>query len=426
MTSERAVPFLLLDSGNALFRKASRKITESQQMITAKGIASIYEKMGYQAVNIGPLDCVAGLAFLKNLEKVNWVSASFYLPSDKPLFRQYIIEKNESATIAIIGLTPKPVLIEENIQYKNWQEILPLLLDDLKGKADFTILLSALPLQENQEIARKYPEIRVICSSSTRISHTIAKDSAIKQVNNTLIAQTVNRGKFLGYISISNPKARLWQNDIKDSILNSDNNVEDKENAGETDNQSQQLSTSTYTAEHIALSTNIKEHDEIEEIIRDIHSKINTFNTKQREKHLQERLTKHFSKNLVGSASCKECHSKHFDFWQLTAHARAFETLQHKNQANNTECIACHRTLEPKKQKILPKNKTFLLNLTDNLKNVGCESCHGAGGSHVTDPSKYKMVRAVLESTCRTCHTEERDDSFDYLPKKAIVACPKS
>jgi DnaJ-class molecular chaperone len=48
------------------------------------------------------------------------------------------------------------------------------------------------------------------------------------------------------------------------------------------------------------------------------------------------------------------------------------------------------------------------------MRNVQCESCHGAGRQHVADP-KVDMVRVPSEEHCKSCHSDEQTEGrFEY------------
>jgi DmsE family decaheme c-type cytochrome len=88
--------------------------------------------------------------------------------------------------------------------------------------------------------------------------------------------------------------------------------------------------------------------------------------------------TPHPSGGYVGIERCQTCHSKESEHWGTTIHARLFE--------------------------LAPRTE---------LESKGCESCHGPGARHVSDPSPGTIVaftRGSLSSTeemnaiCMKCH----------------------
>jgi len=153
----------------------------------------------------------------------------------------------------------------------------------------------------------------------------------------------------------------------------------------------------------------------------------------------------------VGSKKCKMCHNAEYKSWEELAHATALETLmpgkkaeaktKHgldpaKDYTNDETCLACHTTGYGK------EGGYFLAEAGDakaakkaaKLAGVGCEACHGAGGSYVDlhkeilkSKRKYKldeMLSAGLikptAETCTGCHNDKSPtfESFDFEAMK--------
>lgn len=112
-----------------------------------------------------------------------------------------------------------------------------------------------------------------------------------------------------------------------------------------------------------------------------------------------------------GSEVCAVCHEKESATWQLTAHATAFDTLVRHSASTKTECVGCHVDgwEKPGGYTISPP--------TRYLENVGCETCHGRGGPHLSPAFANKTD---YSDVCITCHDAKHSLGFDYatfLPK---------
>ena len=127
-------------------------------------------------------------------------------------------------------------------------------------------------------------------------------------------------------------------------------------------------------------------------------------------------------KGYTGSDVCGVCHSQEHDTWQFTAHATAFDTLVAHGADRNSECIGCH---------VVGFEQPGGFSVSDraaHLEDVGCESCHGRGGPHLSPES---AKQASYETVCIACHNREHSLGFDYetfLPSvshKAIAALSK-
>ncbi|HSF15499.1 MAG TPA: cytochrome c family protein [Vicinamibacteria bacterium] len=152
--------------------------------------------------------------------------------------------------------------------------------------------------------------------------------------------------------------------------------------------------------------------------------------------------------SYVGSTRCRKCHIKEFKSWQESAMAKSFELLKpgvraeqktaagldpKKDYSKDTECLPCHTTG-------LGKPGGFVdIAKTPELAGVGCESCHGPGGTYLRDGymtmenKEYKiekliaagMIERTNRETCAAlCHNNKSpfvgdDYVFDYEAKKA-------
>lgn len=147
---------------------------------------------------------------------------------------------------------------------------------------------------------------------------------------------------------------------------------------------------------------------------------------------------------FVGSKNCKKCHIKEYKSWEQTKMASAYDSLKpgvdveikaelglsaEEDYTQNAECVACHVTGMGKEGGFVSEEET------PELANVGCETCHGAGGTYLQDGymtlknKEYKrsefvavgMVEKVGEEQCVACHNENvpiEDYTFDYETEK--------
>lgn len=125
------------------------------------------------------------------------------------------------------------------------------------------------------------------------------------------------------------------------------------------------------------------------------------------------------SAEYVGSQACAECHAEAVGWWEHTPHGRAYATLVKRHKEFNLDCVACHVTGYGE-----PGGST--VTHVDDLKNVGCESCHGPGGVHVKAPEQplEHMQTAVPERVCVQCHNAEHSDLFQYEAYRNVLIMP--
>ena len=150
---------------------------------------------------------------------------------------------------------------------------------------------------------------------------------------------------------------------------------------------------------------------------------------------------------FIGSAKCKKCHIKQYKSWEQTTMAQSFENLRlgqrseekvaagldpEKDYTTDPECLECHTTGYGKEGGFVDEATS------PNMLGVGCEMCHGPGGTYVADEymslknKEYKRadIEAVgsvyppQEEQCKVCHNDQspfvgEGYVFDFEQRKA-------
>lgn len=204
LTSRQAKSGLVIDSGNLLF-KADSLPPESlvKSKITADGILKAYQAMGGSFAGIGNRDLAAGASFLRGSHKppeFAWLSLNLVDPaSRKPLFAPWILREVNGQRLAFLALTDHTAMKSPTKDFivLPWQEVLPQALRQVEGKADIIALLSNYSFVENKEIARAHGTVDLLFQSG----HVAGNMHPIV-INQTLIAQTDTRGRYLGLLDI--------------------------------------------------------------------------------------------------------------------------------------------------------------------------------------------------------------------------------
>jgi hypothetical protein len=132
---------------------------------------------------------------------------------------------------------------------------------------------------------------------------------------------------------------------------------------------------------------------------------------------------------FVGSKKCATCHEKSYDIWKKSGHGRAYETLAKTNPPRNfdPECLSCHVTgWHP--TKFFPYISGFeSAEKTPQLRDTGCENCHGPGEKHIAAESggdtalQEKLRKAMVitkaeskKQQCYSCHDLDNSPDFDF------------
>lgn len=118
----------------------------------------------------------------------------------------------------------------------------------------------------------------------------------------------------------------------------------------------------------------------------------------------------------AGAKVCKTCHQSEYDVWKKSQHSKAYRSLSNVNKSFDPACISCHVVGYRKPGGFIASH------LTKNLKNVQCESCHGAGTAHAKSQGVMPLGNSHLskKEVCAQCHIQKHSPSFqlnDYWLK---------
>jgi len=106
----------------------------------------------------------------------------------------------------------------------------------------------------------------------------------------------------------------------------------------------------------------------------------------------------------TGSLACRQCHRYEYDLAASQRHARAYATLENVGSHLDPECVVCHVVG-------LSQGGGFSsVGETPDLKDVGCEACHGPGSEHVRTYGKAKTTPPRM--ACLDCHTPEQSSGY--------------
>jgi peroxiredoxin len=100
-----------------------------------------------------------------------------------------------------------------------------------------------------------------------------------------------------------------------------------------------------------------------------------------------------------GNEVCGVCHEQELATWQYTRHATAYDTLVTHSADRRTDCVGCHVVGFEEKGGYDFKRRPA------GLEGVGCESCHGRGGPHLSPTFVSKDAPdGGYPNVCATCH----------------------
>lgn len=201
-----AKDLLILDAGDALaidyFSRAGEREKARKR---AEVVLRLYEKMGYEALNIGDTDIGLGIQYLKNLQKrvrIPFLSANLKdRKTRKPVFNPYLIKDIGGAKIGIIGLLTATIpsyLQKETTNYL-MEEPVKAALDLMQGPmvhCSHIFVLAHLNPSEIESLAKQIPDISIIMGGQDR-SFVFPK-----KINQSIVVQTDAFGFHVGKMNL--------------------------------------------------------------------------------------------------------------------------------------------------------------------------------------------------------------------------------
>lgn len=350
-----------------------------QEEIKLEILFNAMGEMGYVLHNLGEKDIEINpqiLSYLSQTNRVNFLSSNVEIVAPFPIkINKSVVTEcfdfEKPVKIAFLGILSKVFLssdIGDYVSISDPIKALKPLVKQLRDKVNLIVLLSHASREESVEIAKCFPEIELIITG-----HNIdePKDS-ITCVNNTPIISPGMGGKYIGVArySVNNKTVNKSLERKSVEVIPLDNAYQDSK-------------------EMIVL---LKEYQQIL-LDEDLARKIT-----------QAPLSNGLA--YVGSFACGMCHKTIYDHWYKTTHNAAYRTLVSGGHQFDPECIKCHTTgygdisgfLDPEKNQ--------------NLINVGCESCHGAGSKHVK--SVDDTYGLTDDSKCEVCHDSAHSPKFQF------------
>jgi hypothetical protein len=417
----------LLDGGSSLFSiKDNLKDSEREEAIKkATLIVEGYNRIGYQALAIGPFDLAAGLDTLKDLEKraeFAFLSANLVdKATDKLHFKPYVILETGGVRLGVIGLTLSTLnkkyleKVAPNLKVLDPFKAAKKCVDDLRGKVDLIVALSHLRQENNIKLVSELKELEILLDPYIEYGnhHTWIKEHEwLDFKDETVFLRTDGQGARLGILDIEVATPRVKLADAA-RIAELEAAVESKE---ATPEEIKELELSRgkniLHFQRISIEPHHRTDPEIDLMVAEWKKGIDP----SRVAHLEAQLPN--KEDFVTVAKCQTCHEKQYDNWKTTKHSHAMASLTETGDEHRYDCVGCHS---------LGYGEAYLdTSKMGSFAEVQCESCHGTNPKHMEAPKEHTFGR-VKRSDCLVCHNKEQTrTNFHFAEAKAQIQCPKS
>lgn len=120
-------------------------------------------------------------------------------------------------------------------------------------------------------------------------------------------------------------------------------------------------------------------------------------------------------KTYVGSKACQDCHEDEYENFRTYAKkAHSYDSIKVMKKgltdAEFQNCLGCHTTGYGKPGGFRSEQDT------PDLKEAGCEVCHGPGSLHCETEDPGAIVGSLTAKECESCHRSDRVEAFNYKP----------
>jgi Cytochrome c554 and c-prime len=353
------------------------------------------EAMGLDVVNLGFRDLLYAGSLLKSdaslkPEKSSLISANVKAAgADRVSPAPYVIKivtgkrLPQPVRIAFIGLSDvAPDERKDQVAKSGFVIDDPLTaaraaLDEVRDKADVTVIVGYLKLQTVNKLAMRNPDLDLIIAAEER---GIVFDP--KQVNNTLVVYAAKETKHLGELRF---------------YTDADGVVE------------------RFTARYVELDEIIPDDKQMAEMTASARKEIDVIQTRLAEEEAVALAGKPLNTPFTLSESCAQCHKDEYEVWKKSRHSHAFAALEEKQRMFDSNCVGCHS--------LGFRDQGFIsVKATPQFANVHCESCHGPGAEHIKAPTAGNYKTPPKNQSCLVCHDRDNSPDFDFEKYWPVIA----
>jgi 2',3'-cyclic-nucleotide 2'-phosphodiesterase (5'-nucleotidase family) len=329
--------------------------------LRAELITQVYNKLGVVAANVGELDLVLGVNYLKELatkQKFPFISANLVDAKGAPIFKPYVIKSINGKNVGIFGIMGDTSEMSGKVsditngaaKVTDALDAAEAIVKELSGKVDYMIALTHQGTNRDWVIARRIKGIDLVVGG-----HDKQKTKDPNEAEKTLIVQAGEKGQYQGIMEVSLSGTKTSKNTLA------------------------------------PLGETIADDTDITKMIEQYNDKLGTiYKSPAGENPVPASVSLRLS-------ACEKCHPKMAEKWKTTAHAKAYSTLVKTKNQNDPKCLACHTTRFEQPDGFSMKQQQM------ELVNVQCESCHGLAKDHLSSMKPIPTKKPAID-VCKKCH----------------------
>jgi hypothetical protein len=358
----RGLPMLYVNPGDLFpFDKRPAKM---------KPIAEAAALMGWDALAIGDQEMSEGLGRFRELAaafRLPFLSANLLGPDGKRVAPPYMIKDLAGIKVgifAVLGDQSYLYFRNDNLKGLAIEPTLAAIADvlqELRGKVDYIILLSHQDKYLDREVARRFPEINLIVGGH---DEEMLVTPILKAA--TLRVGVGPAGDYLGVVHLSvNPHCcvRVLSNEI------------------------------------MPVTAQVAQDPQVLKIYQQ-YVKDAKVDSEPSEDPLPEAYQ--------SSATCQPCHQAIYADYLKTRHGQAWPTLVKAGRSDEEECWYCHTAGFGRKSGFRGPAQT------PELSGVTCQACHLLTHDHADRKIKDDLDYARDQKNCEQCHTAVTAPDFNF------------
>lgn len=461
---EGGVPTLFVSAGDLFFDGTSHGVdgpeAVTQELWKAETVADVLSQLGLAAAVPGPLDLrfgIAPFAALRERARFPLLGAGVQLPSqpthavddeggDVSVLRGHVLETVGTTKVGVVGVTQLEIEGAEIADAR----LLELAREEVRAVrsegAEFVIVLARASRRLARRIANELESIDFVVQGGAddAEAHLPARGER------AFVLHASHHGQGLLVVDIArSPDTPFTDISAWTRISERDHLLRDAEAlrrriaewasdsqvaAADLDGQRQRLREmeqriqdvarapavrgSAFDARFVELPFAARRDPEVTAILDRYFRRVNEHN-REAFAGLLPRPAPEGRPSYVGTAACESCHAEEVAWWRTTMHGRAYRTLEDVHKEYNLSCVGCHVTGYQQ-----PGGST--VSHVGELRNVGCEACHGPGSMHVASPleASVNVHRDAPEERCTGCHNREHSDRFHYATYRRMMIAP--
>lgn len=331
--------------------------TNRQDLMKAETLAQSLADLGVTAINVGPADARLGAGSILELSQIavgKLISSSLAHPAE-----HYLGEFVPSGPFLVGGTTDTPQIVASTLG----DSAVPVdqAVQALVDAADQAGLKPVLMLQGSHDnavrLARAFPKLALIEYSAFG-----SPPATSETIGSTVLATPGERGKYIVTLTYKGGRFGGYRS--------------------------------------IALGPEIRDDPAVSRFYA-------TYLRRVKDERLIDKVPRKETAAYAGAWACTSCHTSATHVWKSSAHRYAFRTLEKQQHDADPDCVSCHVVG-------LESTKGFRSQaITPQLAGVGCESCHGPAGTHVKNPSQFKLPR-ITQKACLGCHNPQNSTNFEF------------